>query len=129
MGLIIASAFVLVPGIIWFSGSLPVSAKNAFCSARIAVSTLTFALSFFVAETYPLFTGFWLIPATRAVVELRNSPAAEVGCFKLRRETCRIEVAVITDILVMAGKNLIRSEMAGEEAKIFCTPYAFDGSR
>ena len=99
IGLIIASAFTLVPGMLWLSGSLPVSAKKAFCSARIAVSTLTCALSFPVAETYSLLEVFWLIPATRAVAVLCNR-TAEAGCFRHRRDACRNDFEAIPDILV-----------------------------
>lgn len=87
------------------------------------MSILTWALSFFVAETYPLRGIRWLIPATRVGVELRNRPAAEAGCFKQMRDACRNEFEAIPDILMLVGKNLIRPEQAGEEAKIFCTPF------
>jgi hypothetical protein len=124
MGLIIASALVLVPGMISFSGSLPVPAKNAFCSARLAVSTLTWALSFVVAETYRLRAVFGLILATRAVAELRNRPAAEVDCFRQWRDACRNEFEAIPDILVLVGKNLIDQKKPKKRQKIICTPFA-----
>ena len=90
----------------------------------MAVSILTFALSFLVAETYPLLAAFWLIPATGAAEELRNRPAAEAGCFRQRRDTCRKAFEAIPDILLLVGKNLIASEwIRGEEAKIFRTPF------
>ena len=103
MGLIIASAFALVPGILCCCGSFPVSAKNAFCSALIAVSTLTCALSFFVSETYPLLQMTCLeIPAPRNGAEAVKSPAGGAGRFRQRREVCRSEVEAIFDIFVTA---------------------------
>jgi hypothetical protein len=51
------------------------------------------------------------------MVELRNRPAPEAGCFKQRRDACRNDVEAIPDILVTVGKNLIRSELTREEAK------------
>lgn len=87
-----------------FSGSFPVSAKKAFCSALIAVSTLTWAFAFLVSDTYPRLEIFGLdTAATLEVAELLKRLADEAGCFKHRREACRNEVEAIFDIVVLCG--------------------------
>jgi hypothetical protein len=83
------------------------------------VSTLTWALSFVVAETYRLLAIFGLIPATRAVAELRNRPAAEVDCFRQWRDACRNEFEAIPDILVLVGKNLIDQKKPEKRQRYF----------
>lgn len=85
-----------------FSGSFPVSAKNAFRSALMAVSMLTCALSFFVSDTYPRLQIFWLdAAATIKAGDGLKRPADEADFFKQSCEACLNEVEAIFDIVVV----------------------------
>lgn len=107
-----------------FSGSLPVSAKKAFCSARMVVSTLTltWALSFFVSETYPLLAVVCATAVLRAArnghaLLTRAEVAAEAGCLTHRREACRNEEEALVDMFGDRDASSKVEEAAMVEAK------------
>lgn len=74
----------------------------------MAVSTLTWALSFFVSDTYPRLDSFGQETAATLADGLER-PADEADFFKQSREACRNEVEAMFDIMV--GDDQIRLKM------------------